>query len=463
MTTFPSSPPHGGPPRSWTFPTMVSKVLPSGVEVAAIRMPALPIVQVRWSFRGGRRDESLEAVGSSRLLQSVMRHGTRSYDSAALAGTLDHIGARLHISMACDSAMVCVSALTSHLSQALDLADEVAFEPSLPVDAIDRERAKALEVHRHDRLQPEALAGTWLAWRLYGTHPYGRPGTTEAGLAATDRELLSSLHATVFHPGHGLILVVGDVDPDAVVARLSERYGSLSGKGPHPQPPSRLEPPPMKRSATLVERPRSQQTAIALGMAAPARVHPNYLALRLANQVFGGGASSRLFMELRERQSLTYGAYSMLDSGLWGGDLTASMNCAGDKTLQAVRGLTTEVERMSAGTIERDDLDHARRFLIGSFPQRASGVAGVAALANAGWLHGLGEDTWSRYQSDIADVSEQDVIEAARRWFQPELSALVVVGASDALDLVEGPLSDAGLPVERTDLADTRFEGMDLD
>jgi zinc protease len=459
MSDFPSQPPLGGDPKPWSFPDQASTTLPSGLRIASIRMPALPIVQVRWSFRGGRRDEPVGAFGSGRMLQSVMRHGTEQFSSAALADALDHIGARMSTSLACDSAMVSVSALSSHIGHALDLAEEVAFRPILPEEAIDRERAKALEVHRHDRLQPEALAGAWLAWRLYGSHPYGRQPTTEAGLKRTDRALLQSLHAEVFHPGHGLLLVVGDVDPEAMVASLADRYSGLNGQGPVSPPPTGLQVSAIGRSATLVERPRSQQTAIGLGMLGPTRTAPDYLSTRLANQVFGGGASSRLFMELRERRSLTYGAYSVLDSGLWAGDIMAALSCASDKSAEAVGALSEEVQRMADGIVEADALGHARRTLIGAFPQRASGVGGVASLANAAWLHRMPDQVWSGYQAEIGAVSRQAVTEASQDWFRPERSALVVVGAAEALDAVHASLDAAGLSVERTDMSDARFEG----
>jgi predicted Zn-dependent peptidase len=459
MSTFPSEPPQSGQPRPWTFPDQASITLASGLRIAAVRMPALPIVQVRWSFRGGRRDEPLAAIGAGRLLQSVMRHGTSAYGSAELADALDQLGARLSISLACDSGLVGVSALTAHLPRVMDLVEEVVFRPTLPEAAIDRERSKALEVHRHERQQPEAIAGDWLAWRLYGKHPYGRPASTEYGLMHTDRDVLQALHARIFHPGHGLLLVVGDVDPEATVAGLAERYAGLSGVGPTPPPPTGMEVAPMAQSLTLIERPGSQQTAISLGMSGPSRSHADYHPLRLANQVFGGGASSRLFMELRERRSLTYGAYSMLDCGLWAGDLTASLSCAVDKSLEAVQALQAEVRRMADGVVDESDLDHARRYLIGSFPQRASGVAGVASLCNAGWLHSLPADTWSRYQAELSAVPSEAVVQASRDWFRPELAALVIVGAGEALDAVQGPLENEGLPVVRTDMSDTRFEG----
>jgi hypothetical protein len=97
--------------------------------------------------------------------------------------------------------------------------------------------------------------------------------------------------------------------------------------------------------------------------------------------------------------------------------------------------------------------------LIGAFPQRASGVGGVASLAKAAWLHRMPEQVWSGYQAEIGAVSLQAVTEASQGWFRPERSALVVVGAAEALDAVHASLEAAGLSVERTDMSDARFEG----
>jgi zinc protease len=455
---YPTTPPEGGLPQPWDFPEMAQTQLRSGLKVAAIRMPALPIVQVRWSFRGGRQHEPVADTGASRLLQSVMRHGTASYDSAELAEALDQVGARMHVSISADNAMVSVSALANHLDIALALSHEVAFTPTFPEAAVERERAKAVEVHRHDRAQADTLAGLWLAWVLYGDHPYGRPSTTEAGLRSVNTDMLRSLHREMTHPGIGLLLVVGDVDPDAVVARLSDRYSGFRVDEAAPTVPEVAAPQATQRRAILVERPGAQQASIVLGTLALSRRDPDYLPLRLANQVFGGGASSRLFMELRERQSLTYGAYSALDCGVLAGDLTAGLSCANDKAVAAVSALWAELQRMADGTIDPMDLSHARRYLVGSFPQRASGIAGVAALANAGWLHGLPNDIWSNYQADVAAVAQDRVVAASRRWFRPESSALVVAGEASVLDALQPDLERSDTPVHRCGMQDTGFE-----
>jgi zinc protease len=458
MPSYPTTAPAGGEPRPWSFPSMVQTVTESGLLVAAIRMPALPIVQVRWSFRGGKRHEPVSAIGTSQLLQASMRHGTESYDSAQLAEVLDEVGARMSVSISADGAVMSVSSLTQHLDRAIALCHEVVFTPTLPEAVLERERAKAVEMHRHDRSQADTLAGLWLARALYGDHPYGRPSTTEAGLQAATPSGLRAMHQQLTHPGHGLLLVVGDVDPEAIVAKLVDRYGRFREGESAPA----LSGVPVARRAKpraiLVERTGAQQASIVLGSLSLNRGDPDYRALRLANQVFGGGASSRLFMELRERQSLTYGAYSSLDCGLLGGDLTAGLSTANDKADAAVKALYVELDRMATGEVSEDELAHAKRYLIGAFPQRASGIAGVAALANAGWLHSLPIETWSHYQANVAAVAHAEVNKAAKRWFQPADCTLVVAGEGAMLDTLCPAIEARGLPIQRTTMADLSFE-----
>lgn len=448
MSRFPSTPPMGLEPKPWVFPAKTVHVLANGLTVAAICVPSLPIVQVRWAFKSGRLHESIERLGSAVLLQTLMRHGTQEMDSAALAEHIDRLGARLGINVSIDSAMVAVSSLSKHLPHALDLVTKVALEPRLPESVLERERSNTIQIHQHERTQPEVLTSLALAEAMYGNHPYGRPLTDELGLERTTIEDIRALHAAIVDPARAMLVVVGDIDPERVVQDLEARFGSApAGTAPIPRVPE--SPAPMTHSIRLIEKPGAEQSSVGLGMLAVPRKHNDFLPLRIANQVFGGGASSRLFMELRERQGLTYGAYSTLDCGLHEGDLSASMSCAPNKTAQAVTALMTELHRMGAGSLSAVDVDHAKRFLVGSFPQRATGLGGVSALVNAAWLHDLPEDIWSGYQTRLDATSIDEVCRVSKNWFRPERSCLVVTGTPDAIDAVQAVVDPWGAPTFR--------------
>jgi zinc protease len=427
--SFPTSAPPGTPPKPWNFPATSRMDLPGGPQLVAVSMPALPVVHVRWTFRGGRAAEATDRCGAARLLGSVVRQGTAAYDSRGLADALDFLGARLGVSIGSDNASASVSALAQHLDAAMDLLDEVAFRPTLPEPELERERNKALQLLRHERSVPTHLAGIWLARLLYGQHVYGRPPGSEAGLRAITQQDLRDLHGAVFNPAQAQLLVVGAIDPDAVLQRLAARYGGGDGQvhrhvalGPLPTLPPRL---------VALDRPGAEQSAITFGRPMFPRNHPDYLPMRLLHQVLGGGASSRLFMDLRERRSLTYGAYSGLDLGVCGGDLSASLSTAPDKTADAVAGLWEHLVRIQDGKVEEEELEHARRYVVGSFPQTASGVGGVAALVARAWQQGLPDDCWSTYQADAAAVQAADLERVAQTWLGTPSWSAVVVGPGD--------------------------------
>jgi predicted Zn-dependent peptidase len=434
--TYPTVPPTGSAPRAWQFPPRVRTTTASGLTVMAIRMPALPMVHARWSFRAGRTEEPPHREGLGRLYGSLARHGTARYDSKSLAEAVDRLGARLSTSVAPDNTVSSITALAEHLDHALDLLDQVALFPTFPESQVERERAKALEMHRHDRTQPEHLAGLWLSWLLYGAHVYGRPSATASGLESSTREDLLALHARLTNPSEGLLLVVGDIDPERTVERLVARSKAV----PTAPRTHALEEAPTVTTARsiVVDRPGSEQTVLHMGQLLFARNHPDYLPMRVLNQVLGAGASSRLFIELREKQSLSYSPSSSLDAGLLGGDLTASLSCAPDKTETAVRSLRHELARIASEPIPATELVEAKRYIVGSFPQKASGVGGVASLVNTAWLHGLGDDVWTTYQRDVEAVSAEQVASAAGRWLRPD-RVVVAVGPGEIARKALGP------------------------
>lgn len=448
--SFPSTPPIRHTPRPWAFPTVHRRALPWGLDLAAVRVPTLPLVQVRWTFRGGRSSIAGPATGAARLLAAVSRHGTARYDSQRLADALDQLGLRLRTGVSLDQANLTITGQREHLAAMLELVEEVAFRPTFPEAELARERASALEVHEHERVHAETVAARWLAWLLYADHPYGWPPTTVHGLSSTTREDLLDLHRRLYAPQRALLSVVGDIDPEAALDHLVSHYASPPFEGA----PSPVAPPAPRsgpRRVVAVDRPGSEQVAVAIGHTALPRAHPDYLALRVANQVFGAGSSSRLFLELRERRALTYGAYSALDAGLLGGDLITSLSTAPAKAPEAVRALAEQWEALAAAPIPEDELEPARRYLIGSFPQGASGVAGIGGLVSLAWLAGLPEDAWARYPEAVAAVGSAEASAAVARWVRPSEAIAVIVGprevAAEAASALGSPeLGEAASP-----------------
>jgi zinc protease len=428
------------------MPEVSSRCLDWGLRLVVARVGHLPMVHSRLLFRRGRVLEAPDLPGSARLLSLLARHGTRSHTSVELAEALDQLGLRLRFSMGQDSSVVSMTCLSEHWSSALALLEEVAFHPSYPEHHLKRERQKALDIHRHECNDPGFLSSTTMGRLLYPDHPYGRPAATESGLRETRRSDILELHRAVLQPAHGMLLVLGDVDAERTLDELSERYREPFGGVDAP-----VEVPNASVASgsniVAIERAESEQVQIGLAMRLFPRSHPDYYPVTVMNRVLGAGASSRLFMELRERQSLTYGAYSALDLGRYGGDLFTSLDCAPEKAPRALDALCMEVDRMRDEIVSEIELNQAKRTMSGNFPNRVMGLGGLAGLLSSQWSHSLPEDVWTRHLERIAQVTAEQVWTAAKQWLSPEGRQVVLVGPPAALDAA---LKGRG-PVERRD------------
>lgn len=447
MTSFPTTPPTNGAPKPWNFPTPVVQDLANGLRVAVIRMDSLPIVQVRWAFGAGRIAQAPGRVGSGLLLQRVMRHGTERLGSRPFTAALDRIGARMSGGVTIDTSVVSIGGLAQHLWPIVDLAEEVALTPGLSDLALAGEKIRSRELHRHACFRTDAIVEMMLGCRLYGAHPYGVPATTAAGLAATTRADLVDLHRAIVAPQRGLVLVVGDVDPDRVLHRLANRYADLNGaQSSPPNPPPAPQCPP--RRLLFVEHPTAEQATVGVGTLATPRNHPGHASLRVANQAIGGSASSRLFRRLRDELSITYGVYSALDCGVHAGDITAVMAVAPNNAAIGFSALLSELEAVSGGRLDEAEITGAKRVLMGAFPHQASGLTGVGGLAMASWRHGLPEDEWQTLVPRIHAVSTASVQRAASQWFDPRRMTAVVCGPPSCQAALSGAAQDLGLEME---------------
>ena len=203
-----------------------------------------------------------------------------------------------------------------------------------------------------------------------------------------------------------------------------------------------------------------QAVSIGFGLPAVARAHADFDGLSIVNQVLGGSASSRLFDELRNRLALTYGAYSQLDSGRHGGDITSAVSVRAEDGVACFEALHRQLTTLAAGGIAETELRRAQQFLIGRFPQRASGLSGMATLQTVAWMHELPDDEWSTEQARISAFDLQEAQRLAGEYFTPELSAWVAVGPPDRLADVGRRAQAAGLSVVERQPDDLEHPGV---
>ena len=430
------APPPAPAARSLTFPDEVTRRLPNGMEVVVLPMPATGTVTLRVVLPGGESAEPADRAGLAALTAEALKLGTPSADAATLAAHIDRLGSSISFGCDADQCVGKAEALTRNLDETLGLLGELLLTPTFPEEAL------------------QVLKGEWGAWLayqetrssfvamrvahrlLYGDHPYARFAATMESLTATTRDDVLAFHRRAMGPTRALLVAAGDLDPADFLARAEAIFGGWQvaadgGAGTVVTPPPKATVEPV---IYLVDRPGAVQATIIAAHRALPRTHGGYLAARVADEVLGGGAARRLFLDLREKRGLTYGAGSFLDARRHGGHVAATAEVRTEKVGAAMQALLDQLARLRDEPVPEAELTEATRYLAGSLAIRMDHPGQVTGLVARQRLLGLPADEWTSWPRRVRSIDAASVQGAARNlWRESDGLLLLVVGAAEEL------------------------------
>jgi predicted Zn-dependent peptidase len=413
------------PERPVVWPARTVRTLANGLQVVLVESHTIPKLSGQLLFRSG--NAAADVPGLADMVAAVVRTGTASRSSRQIEEELRRLGTDLGTSAGADSSAISFSGLAEFSSELLALVADLARNASFPPAELERERRHQIESLRIERTTPGFLAGERLRKVLFGAHPYAVVSPTEEQVAAYTREQLERFYRTHYSPANALLVIAGAFSADTLLAQIEKTFAGW--RAPQPQAASFPEPPlPRGRQVHLVHLPGSVQTQILLGNHAITRKHPDWFRLTLANSIYGGAFNSRLVMNIREQKGYTYsprsGAHALRQYG-WFSVGAAVRN---DVVAASLTEIFYELDRMRALPVADDELADARNYMSGVF---SLGLATQSALAGqlvTVYLNGLAEDYLETYREKIRALSADDVLAAARRWFDSSNAQMVIVG-----------------------------------
>lgn len=428
-----TTPPEPLAPVGFNIPEAFETHLENGLRVIICEDARLPLVSYRLAFFSGDANDPSDRIGLSSAMASMMTEGTENYSSRELAEKVERLGASLHVSASDDFTIVSASGLTIYSPDVLDMMVEVVLRPTFPENELDLYRRNTLENLKYQRSQPGFLANEQTARILYGEHPYSKISPTPAMIEQIAREDLVALHDERLIPNNAVFVAVGDVDREAFLAELRGHFGDWE-KGETPVLAPAHPPAREGRSITIVDRPGSAQSNIVVSNLGVDRNHPDYFPLIVMNQVLGAGASSRVFMNLREEKGYTYGAYTRIDMKRLAGEFEATAEVRSAVTGDSLKEFFYELQRIRDEEVPEQELSDAKAYLTGVFPIRAETQEGLTSLILSQQLYGLPADYLQTYRDHVNAVTAEDVLRVAKAHVRPDEAAIVVVGdASEIL------------------------------
>ncbi|MEB3294219.1 MAG: pitrilysin family protein [Synechococcales bacterium] len=413
--------------------------LPNGIVILVTENPAADIISTRLFLRGGQRVESSAKAGLVHLVAAVLTKGTATKTSMQLAEQVESVGASLGIDAAPDYFLISLKTVSDDFLAILTLAAEMLRSPSFPEAEFELERRLTLQALRTQQEQPFTVAMDYLRRAFYGHHPYadGGLGTAETLISLT-REDLVTYHKTWFRPDNLIISLAGRVEAAQVITQIAGVLGDW--QAPSTPLPTVQTPEVVLDPQQILIPQDTQQSIVMVGYLAPA-IAPNlksiqdFAALKLLNTYLGNGLSSRLFVELREKQGLAYEVSTFYPTRLDPSHFVAYMGTAPENTAIALEGLQTELERLKDQPLSETELQTTQRKLLGQYALGKQTNAQIAQIF--GWyeLLGAGVEFDLQFQETIAALSSSEIQATAQRHF--DQSYYSILGPADFIQLDE--------------------------
>jgi zinc protease len=429
--------------------------LENGLKLIIFEEKRLPLVSYRLAFNSGDISDPKDAIGLTSATASMLSEGTRNYTSRQLAEEIERLGANISASASDDFTIIAASALSLYNSDILRLITEMIFTPTFPAQELNLYKQNTIENLKYQRSQASFLANEQTARILYGEHPYSIISPKAADIENISREKLIDQHGKIFIPNDATFIIVGDVEVESLVKEIEDKFGEWQ-KGSKanvnlPDLPNRAE-----RTLTIVDRPGSAQSNIVLSSLAFERTNPDYFPFLVMNQILGAGASSRIFMNLREEKGYTYGAYTRTDTKRLAGDFEATAEVRTAVTGDSLREFFYELNRIRDEAVTDEELQDAKNFLTGVFPIRAETQEGLTSLILSQKLYDLPDDYLQTYREKINAITALEVERVAQKYIQPDRMAIVIVGDAEEI------LPQAQTYAEKLEIFDTDGNSQEL-
>jgi predicted Zn-dependent peptidase len=414
------------------------ETLPNGLTIISEEMQHIRSVSIGIWVRTGSRDEDPQWNGISHFVEHMVFKGTKSRSAEDIARQVDSIGGNMDAFTAKECICFNVKVLDDHLPIALDILCDLVLNPTFDAKDIGRERGVILEEIKMDEDNPDYLVHEIFTQNFWKDHPLGKPilGTKET-VRRFEQPILFDYYGERFNPGNLIICAAGHLNHANFVELVGERFQQLKPghNGYHSAPP-KVNPRIIMRNKKSLE-----QVQICFGVPAFPIAHEKRFASYILNTVLGGGMSSRLFQNVRERQGLVYSIYSDLNPFRDTGCLSIYAGTSRESAPKVVGSIVAELRKFKSEMISDDELRRAKDQLKGSLMlSLESSTARMSNLARQEMYfdHFFGLD---ELIEKIETVTVEDLKAIAEEFFHKDLIAITVLGNLNGLKISRDQLT----------------------
>jgi len=429
---FRQQPPAPDGKVTFVAPKVTEATLKNGLRVLVVERHEVPVVGVRLVIAAGAGDVPDTRPGVMSFLGSMLEQGTKKRNALQISDDFEAIGAGHGASFDWDSGGVSMKVLTDKLDAGLEILSDVALHPVFPEAEVERLRGRRIAGIVAEKSSPTSAAHNNVAAALYGrAHPYGHSlSGEEADAKKLGRAEIARAYERVFTVQNAALVVAGDVSPATLIPRLEATFGTwkkgpgaaLSRKGP-----KTLTKPAADKRIILVDR-KGAQSQIQIVKHGVPHATKDRDALVVMNAILGGMFSSRVNMNLREKNAYTYGARSYFVMRHGAGPFFAGASVFAEKTVPAIKEVFAEIEGLRKGGPTDEELALAKESIRMAMPGRFETAGDVASAVADLVVYDLPLDEYEKRPARIDAITAADVKRVASEYLEAKEMSVVVVG-----------------------------------
>jgi len=427
----PQAPPAAGEPREYQLPDKTVFTLDNGMKVTMVPFGQLPKVSMVLRVRTGNLNEGSDTWLAD-LAGALMQEGTTTLDSKAVNRRAAELGGAVGVSVGSESTTISISSLSDKDTDAIALLADVARNPALPEQELERIRADFIRNLSISRVRPQGQAAMAFNERLYGDHPFSVVYPSEAQLQSYDIEDVRRYYRENFGARRSHLFISGKFDPAMMRAAVEQQFSDWI---PGPDVYINVPEPTRAGSLQVIDRPGAPQTTIVAGIPVIGVDDPRYSRLMMANDIFGGaGFLSRLFQNLREDKGYTYGPSTATSNNYRSAVWRFSADVATEATGPSLTEFFRELRRIQDEAPDEAEMDRIRGYRGGIFVLANASRGGIIGTLGFMDFHGLPDSYLTEYLSRLEAVTASQVNEMASSQWPTEGMTIVVVGDRSAID-----------------------------
>ncbi len=433
--------PVPGPTPTINIATPKTFTMKNGLTVMVVENHKLPRVNVTLSMDRPPFYEG-NIAGVSQVMADQLGNGTTKMSKDDFNKRVDYLGASINFS----ASGAFSNSLSKYFPEVLGLMSDAIINPKFTGEEVEKTKDRMIEGLKASEKSADAIASRVSNALIYGKNTSRGEFETEASIKAIKLADVQNLYSKHFIPNNAHLVIVGDVKFDEVKKLVEKNLNNWKKSNTTYAP---LEPAAnvAKTEINIVDVPNAVQSVISVGNIHDLKMNdPKYFAATMANYILGGGGEARLFMNLREKNAFTYGAYSSLSTYKYGPSFSAEASVRNEVTDKAVQEFMNELKGIS--TIKTEELTNAKAKLKGDFIRSLERPETIARFAVNQKTQNLPADFYTNYLKSIDKVTAGDISNAVKATIMPEKSRIFIAGkASEIADNLE----KLGYPVKYYD------------